>query len=84
MKRSLSLLAAGCLLTPSLAAQSFSILDSRPFLGANLPTGAQRDALTDAPMFGLQAGLELRPSLHLVATRALVPPPKVATMPKPR
>jgi len=72
MKRALSFLAAACLLAPSLAAQTSSIFEVRPFIGANVPTGTQRDFMKDAPMFGLQAGVEMRPSFHFVATGAWI------------
>lgn len=73
MKRGLSFLAVAFGLTTALAAQTKSIPELRPFFGANVPTGEQRDFMKDAPMLGLQAGLELRPSLHLVATGAWIP-----------
>lgn len=40
----------------------------RPFAGAYIPIGDQRDVFNDAPMFGLQVGFELRPTFHLLGT----------------
>jgi hypothetical protein len=45
----------------------------RPFIGASIPTGAQRDLFNDAPIFGLQGAVELKPTLHLVGTFGWVP-----------
>ena len=45
----------------------------RPFVGASIPTGAQRDLFNDAPVFGLQGAMELKPTLHLVGTFGWVP-----------
>jgi hypothetical protein len=45
----------------------------RPFAGASIPSGAQRDLFKDAPMFGAQAALELKPNLHLIGTFGWVP-----------
>jgi len=40
----------------------------RPFIGANLPTGEQRNLFTDAALLGAQIALELKPTLHVVGT----------------
>lgn len=45
----------------------------RPFAGAYIPAGAQRDLFRDAPMVGVQAALELRPTFHLLGTFGWVP-----------
>lgn len=45
----------------------------RPFVGASIPTGTQRDLFNDAPIFGLQGAVELKPTLHLVGTFGWVP-----------
>lgn len=45
----------------------------RPFMGASIPTGTQRDLFNDAPIFGLQGAVELKPSFHLVGTFGWVP-----------
>ncbi|HEX6317183.1 MAG TPA: hypothetical protein VFZ73_20070 [Gemmatimonadaceae bacterium] len=45
----------------------------RPFVGASIPTGTQRDLFNDAPLYGLQAALEIRPSFHLLGTFGYVP-----------
>jgi len=38
----------------------------RPYAGALIPTGDLRNFFHDAPMVGVQAAVELKPSLHLV------------------
>ena len=45
----------------------------RPFAGANIPTGPQRDLFSDAPMMGAQLALEIKPSLHLVGQFGWIP-----------
>jgi hypothetical protein len=45
----------------------------RPFTGASIATGAQRDLFNDAPIFGLQGAVELKPNFHLVGTFGWVP-----------
>jgi hypothetical protein len=40
----------------------------RPFAGANIPTGPQRDVFTDGGMLGAQIALELNPSLHVLGS----------------
>ena len=40
----------------------------RPFIGANVPTGEQRNLFTDAALLGAQIALELRPTVHVVGT----------------
>ena len=58
----------------ALRAQEQSIRpEFRPFAGAYLPIGAQRDAFNDAPMFGLQLGFELRPTFHLLGSFGWIP-----------
>jgi hypothetical protein len=49
-------------------AQSSSRLEVRPFVGAYLPTGDQRDLLSDAVTAGLQGGYAITDHLSLVAT----------------
>jgi len=57
-----------------LAAQSPNIKpELRPFAGAMIPTGEQRNLFMDAPMVGLSTAVELKPSLHVLATFAWVP-----------
>jgi hypothetical protein len=61
-----ALLVAG---TTVLAAQSpKNRPEIRPFAGANIPTGNQRDLFLDAPLFGVQAALELKPTFHLLGS----------------
>jgi hypothetical protein len=45
----------------------------RPFMGASIPTGTQRDLFNDAPMFGLQGAVQLKPNFHVVGTFGWVP-----------
>lgn len=60
--------------TTLLAAQAPMVRpEIRPFAGAIIPTGDQRNLFQDAPMVGLQTAVELRPSLHIVGTFAWVP-----------
>jgi len=43
-------------------------LELRPFAGANIPTGSQRDLFKDAPLAGVSLALQVRPNLHVVST----------------
>jgi outer membrane protein with beta-barrel domain len=53
----------------ALSAQSTPLKpELRPFAGANIPTGPQRDLFGDAAMIGAQVALEIKPSLHVVGT----------------
>ncbi len=45
----------------------------RPFVGASIPTGKQRDLFKNAPMYGVQAALELKPTMHLLGSFSYVP-----------
>src|SRR5215216_5707696 len=45
----------------------------RPFVGASIPTGTQRDLFNDAPVFGLQGAVQLKPNFHVVGTFGWVP-----------
>ena len=40
----------------------------RPFVGANIPTGPQRDLFGDAGMIGAQVAVEIRPTLHVLGS----------------
>ena len=69
MKRSAMLVAALFAGATALSAQTTRIKpEIRPFAGALIPTGDQRDFFLDAPMAGVSAALEIKPSLHLLAT----------------
>jgi len=48
-------------------------IELRPFVGASIPTGDQRDLYGEEPLIGLQAALELRPTLHVVGAFGWVP-----------
>ena len=53
----------------ALPGQSFVMKpEFRPFAGANIPTGPQRDLFTDAGMIGAQLALEIKPTLHVLGT----------------
>jgi hypothetical protein len=53
----------------TLAAQSTARkIEIRPFVGASLPAGEQRDIYADAPLLGVQVALEAKPTFHLVGT----------------
>jgi hypothetical protein len=66
---SLTLAGAGVLS----AQESRTAAEIRPFVGISIPTGSQRDLFNDAPVFGLQGAVELKPTLHLVGTFGWVP-----------
>ena len=55
------------------AAATPPIFEVRPFVGALIPTGDQRDALNDAVFFGGQGGIEIARSLHVIGTLAYAP-----------
>ena len=74
MRGSLLAVAALCASATALPAQSARVRpEIRPFAGAIIPTGSQRDLFKDAPLVGVQGAVELKPSLHLVGTFAWVP-----------
>lgn len=64
-------LVAGAFVGPA-QAQVFTP-ELRPFVGAYLPTGAQRDLFKDASLFGIQGALEVKPTFHLLGTFSWVP-----------
>jgi hypothetical protein len=55
------------------AQESRAAPEIRPFVGVSITTGTQRDLFNDAPVFGLQGAVELKPTLHLVGTFGWVP-----------
>ena len=69
MKR-MAFAVAGLLATAAaLAAQAPKMKpEIRPFAGAIIPTGDQRDLFLDAPMVGVSAALELKPTFHVLGT----------------
>ena len=74
MKRAIAAAAALLAGATTLPAQeSGAKAEVRPFVGASIPTGTQRDLFNDAPIFGLQGAVELKPTLHLVGTFGWVP-----------
>jgi hypothetical protein len=55
--------------TTALSAQINTLKpEFRPFAGANIPTGPQRDVFTDGGMLGAQVALEINPSLHVLGS----------------
>jgi Outer membrane protein beta-barrel domain len=72
--RTTALLVATLLAASALAAQAPKVRpEIRPFAGAIIPTGDQRSLFQDAPMFGVQTAVELKPSFHLVGTFGWTP-----------
>ena len=64
-------LVAGAMTLP---AQSFMPKpEIRPFVGASIPTGTQRDFFEDAALMGLQGALEFKPTFHVLGTFSWVP-----------
>jgi hypothetical protein len=43
-----------------------SAFELRPFAGATIPTGAQRDLYKDAPILGMGVAYQIQPNLHIV------------------
>ena len=50
------------------AAPAASTFEIRPFVGAYVPTGAQREVMEDAPMLGAQLAYQLAPTLHVLGS----------------
>jgi hypothetical protein len=74
MRKSLFLLAALALGASTLAAQRTPIKpELRPFAGAVIPTGELRKLFLDAPMAGISAAAELKPTVHVLGTFTWVP-----------
>ena len=67
MRKGLILAVALCASAAVLPAQT-PALELRPFGGASIPTGTQRDYFKDAAMFGLQGAIELKPALHMIGS----------------
>lgn len=57
----------------ALGAQGQTVFELRPFVGASIPGGAQRETFKTAGVVGLESAFELKPTLHLVGTLGLVP-----------
>jgi hypothetical protein len=74
MRRTVVAIAALIVGASALVAQAPAITpEVRPFAGVIVPTGAQRDLFADAALVGMQAAVELKPSLHLVGTFGWTP-----------
>ena len=69
MTRSAIMVAALFASATALSAQATKIKpEIRPFAGAIIPTGDQRNLFMDAPMAGISTALELKPSVHVLAS----------------
>ena len=66
-----AMIAAGAMALPAQAPTPRP--EIRPFVGAYVPTGAQRDLFEDATLMGIQGALELKPTLHVLGTFSWVP-----------
>lgn len=74
MRRTMLAVAALFVGATALSAQESGVkAEFRPFVGASVSTGTQRDLFRDAPIFGLQGAVELHPNFHLVGTFGWVP-----------
>lgn len=75
MKKIFVAVAALCLATAALSAQTNPGVkpEIRPFAGAIVPTGELRNLFLDAPMFGVSTAVEVKPTVHVLATFAWVP-----------
>lgn len=74
MKKILVAVVASCLIATTLPAQTTKVKpEIRPFAGAMIPTGEQRKLFMDAPMAGISTAVELKPTVHVLATFAWVP-----------
>jgi len=72
--RSIAMLLTVLVAATSLAAQAPKATpEIRAFTGAQISTGAQRDLFSDSPMFGVAAAVEVRPTIHMVASFGWVP-----------
>jgi hypothetical protein len=67
------LVAAGLVLGAAATALGATIPEVRPFVGAFVPTGPQRDILKDTWLVGGQAALEIADRAHLVGSLAWAP-----------
>jgi len=67
------LAAAAIACASTLGAQGTEVLEVRPFVGASIPTGSQRDMFKNAALFGFQGAFELAPTFHLIGTFGWVP-----------
>ena len=73
MRATLVMLVAALLLVVTTARAQY-VPEVRPFLGAYVPTGSQRDELKNAVLVGGQLAIEVRRTVHLVGTLAYATP----------
>jgi hypothetical protein len=69
MRKGLLFAAAWSAFAVAVSAQTpIPALELRPFGGASIPTGTQRDLFKDAALFGLSGAVELTPTFHLLGS----------------
>ena len=69
MRKGLLLAVALSAAATALPAQTWSpALELRPFAGASIPTGTQRDFFKDAALFGLSGAIEMKPTFHVLGS----------------
>jgi hypothetical protein len=74
MKKTIVAVAALGFIVTALPAQTTKIKpEIRPSAGAMIPTGELRNLFLDAPMFGVSTAVEVKPTVHVLATFAWVP-----------
>ena len=74
MRKTMSAAVALLSVATAVAAQTPKVRpEIRPFAGAVIPVGDQRNFFMDAPMAGISTAVELKPSLHVLATLVWVP-----------
>ena len=75
MRRITFAMAAMVAASTALQAQAPTVpkIELRPFVGASVPTGDQRDLFADEPIFGLQAAVEVKPTFHVVSSFGWIP-----------
>jgi hypothetical protein len=66
-------LALGATALPAQQPSAFRSIELRPFAGAYVPTGALKNVMHGAPVLGMQAAVEFKPTLHMVGTFAWIP-----------
>ena len=49
------------------------VRELRPFVGVQVPTGAQRDLFSNGLLVGLEGAFEMRPAVHFIGTVAWAP-----------
>ncbi|HEX8848847.1 MAG TPA: hypothetical protein VF761_04865 [Gemmatimonadaceae bacterium] len=74
MRKLAALLTSLVLGAPALHPQSTApIFELRPFAGVSIPTSRQSTLYGESVLFGAQAGLEIKPTFHVLATLTWIP-----------